>query len=340
MAENRVAFVTHAGAAVGFGHVKRCLALARAFVGAGARCLFLVSPEADAGAVVRRAEFEVAETPWETDGEEARERVKAFCADIVVVDSYIASAVFMETLRLVVGRVVAVDDLADRPLPVHVIVNGGLGAERLSYRGAPDTVFLLGPRYALVDPSYAELPERAVRDPIRRVLVSLGGGSHDAALRTVLAAVDAALDRVTIDVATGARGSVDLGFVPRRPANRVVVHAGLLELRGLMLGSDVAITGAGMTLYELAATGTPTVAITMAGNQSANAAAFSGAGAALSAGIVDGAGLGTALESHLGRLARGVALRAELGRRARSLIDGRGAGRVAQETVRMVGSAR
>ncbi len=50
--------------------------------------------------------------------------------------------------------------------------------------------------------------------------------------------------------------------------------------------------------------------------------------------------VGTALESHLGRLARDVALRAELGRRARSRIDGRGAVRVAQETERVVGSAR
>jgi len=186
----------------------------------------------------------------------------------------------------------------------------------------------------------AELPEQAIRDPIRRVLVSLGGGCHDAALRTVLAAVDATLDCVTIDVAPGARGAMDLGFVARRPANRAVVHAGLPELRGLILDSDVAITGAGMTLYELAATGTPTVTITMVGNQAASAAALSGAGAALSVGIVDGAGRGTALESHLGRLARDVALRAELGRRARSRIDGRGAVRVAQETERMVGSAR
>src|SRR5438046_2069321 len=340
MAGNCVAFVTHGGAAIGFGHVKRCVALARAFAGAGAQCLFLVSPDPDVGAVVWRAGFKVAEISWETDGGAARRRVKAFGADVIVVDSYIASAAFMESLRLVAGAVVAVDDLADRPLPVHVIVNGGLGAERLSYRGAPDTVFLLGPRYALVDPDYAELPERAVRDPIRRVLVSLGGGSHDAALRTALAAVDATLDCVAIDVAPGARGEVDLGFVPRRSANRVVVHAGLPELRGLMLDSDVAITGAGMTLYELAATGTPTVTVTMVSNQSGNAAAFSGAGAALSAGIVDGAGLGTALESHLGRLARDLALRAELGRRARSLIDGRGPARVAQETVRKVGSAR
>ena len=51
MAENRVAFVTHGGAAIGFGHVKRCVALARAFAGAGAQCLFLVSPDPDVGAV-------------------------------------------------------------------------------------------------------------------------------------------------------------------------------------------------------------------------------------------------------------------------------------------------
>lgn len=340
MAETRVAFVTHGGAAVGFGHVKRCVALARSFADADARIAFLVSPDPNARAAVQQAGFEVAEASWETDGTAALGRIKAFGADVVVVDSYVASAAFMESLRLVTGQVVAVDDVADRPLPVHVVVNGGLGAERLSYRGAPDTVFLLGPRYALVDPRYAEAPARRIRDSISRVFISLGGGSHDAALGTALAAVDAVLDDVTIDVAPGAAGVVDLEAVPRRPGNRVIVHRRLPELRDLMLGSDLAIAGAGMTLYELAATGTPTVTITMIGNQRANAEAFDRAGAALDAGIVDGARLRTALESHLRGLAGDAARRAELGRRARSLIDGRGALRVAQETARIVGSTR
>lgn len=340
MAETRAAFVTHGGAAIGFGHVKRCVALARSFACADARITFLVSPDPSARAAVEQAGFEVAEASWETDGTAALGRVKAFGTDVVVVDSYVASAAFMESLRLVAGKVVAVDDLADRPLPVHVVVNGGLGAERLGYRGVPDTVFLLGPRYALVDPGYAEVPARPIRDSIRRVFISLGGGSHDAALRTALRAVDAVLDGVTIDVVPGAAGLVDLGAVPRRPGNRVVVHRGLPELRHLMLGSDLAIAGAGMTLYELAATGTPTVTITMVGNQRANAEAFDRAGAALDAGIVDGASLRTALESHLRCLAGDAARRAELGRRARSLIDGRGALRVAQETACIVGSTR
>lgn len=340
MAETRVAFVTHGGAAVGFGHVKRCVALARSFACSDARITFLVSPDPSARAAVQQAGFEVAEASWETDGAAALGRLKAFGTDVVVVDSYAASAAFMESLRVVAGQVVAVDDIADRPFPVHLVVNGGLGAERLSYRGAPDTVFLLGPRYALVDPAYAELPARPTRDSIRRVFVSLGGGHHGDALRTALAAADAVLNGVTIDVALGAAGVVDLGAVPGRRGNRVVVHRGLQELRDLMLASDLAIAGAGMTLYALAATGTPTVTITMVGNQRANAEAFDRAGAALDAGIVDGARLRTALESHLRRLAGDAARRAELGRRARSLIDGRGALRVAQEIARIVGSPR
>lgn len=336
----RVAFVTHGGAAVGLGHVKRCAALGRTFAGSGTQVVFLASLDAGARVVLERTGLEVVEASWETDGAVALERVKAFGADVAVVDSYVASPDLLRSLRLVAGQVVAVDDLADRSLPVHIVVNGGLAAERLRYRGSPDTVYLLGPRYALVDPDYATLPERPVPERVRRVLVSLGGGPDGGALRAAVAAVDAALEGVTIDVAPGTGAPADLASAPRRSSNRVVVYPGFPELRELIREADLAVAGAGMTLYELAVTGTPTVTITMAENQSANAAAFSDAVAALSAGVADDAGLATRLESHLRRLAGDAALRADLARRARSLVDGRGALRVVQATMRMAGSTR
>lgn len=333
----RVAFITGGGPTAGLGHIRRSVALAGAFAAEDARILFLVSPDERVAGVSRAAGFETWQVSWETDEAAARDRVRAFGADVAVVDSYRASPEFLGSLRVAAGQVVAVDDVADRPLPVHVVVNGGVAAEALHCQGAPDTVFLLGPRYALVDPRYAEVPSRHGRDRVRRVFVSLGGGEHPETLATVLAAVEA-VDDLTADVALGPFGeySAELEEIARGSHGRVSVHRGLSDLRDLMLASDAAVSGAGMTLYELAATATPTVIVRMVDNQGPNVDGFARAGAALPGGSAGDPRLALALRSALGRLVDEPALRVTLGSRARSLVDGQGASRVAREIASLI----
>ena len=330
-AVSRIAFVTEGGPDVGLGHLSRCAALARAAAADGARASFLVCEDAHVASLLRDVPAEVLRVPWQVDPARALRTLSGLAPDAIVVDSYAASSDFLASLRRV-AQVVAVDDMADRPLPVDVVVNGGAGAEGLPYGHRPDTIFLLGPSYALLDPSYAAAPGRAASDRVRRVLICLGGGRQADTTLAALGAVDRALDGCVVDVAAGpfSAGSGDLGAAAREARNRVVIHRGRFGLRALMLGADVAISGAGVTLHELAATATPIVAVSTAGNQRPNFDAFERAGAALGAGGAGDPGLSEAIESALRRLAGDGALRATMGARGRALVDGQGAIRVAQ----------
>lgn len=326
-ARPRIGFLTHGGPAIGLGHLARCLSLARALATDGAHIVFLVGREARVTSAVEAAGFDVLETDWERSETAAREAVAGLRPETLVVDSYAASSALLDSLRPLVGRLVAIDDIADRPLPVHTVVNGAAGAERLEYRGGlPGTVYLLGPRYALLDPAYATAPERKTRLLVERVLVTLGGGSYPAALQKVMRAA-LSLDAAAVDLVVGPFAGYE---VPRAiESARVVVRRGVSMLRTLMLEADVAVSGAGMTLLELAATATPTVFLTLAPNES-NSSAFERAGAALPAGSPNAPDCGAAVALHLKRLAGDPALRESLGASARRLVDGQGALRVAR----------
>ncbi|HEY4907947.1 MAG TPA: hypothetical protein VIJ73_00505, partial [Methylomirabilota bacterium] len=63
--------------------------------------------------VVAAAGFEVVETDWESAGATARDLVEALRPDALVVDSYSVSGALLETLRPLVGQLVAIDDMAD-----------------------------------------------------------------------------------------------------------------------------------------------------------------------------------------------------------------------------------
>jgi len=330
-----VALVTEGDAVVGLGHVSRCLAIARAALAAGARVSFLITPEPRAAALVASLGVPVVEQPWPADPAAALAALRALRPDAVVVDSYKAGPEIFRALGRVAPAVAAVDDTAERELPVDLVVNGGVAAEALPYRRDRGTVYLLGPRYALLDPGYAAAPAPRARPRVERVLLSLGGGFTDA-LPTAVRAADRALDGATLDVAAGsfAAGAAALDAVARGSRNRVVLHRGRFGLRDLMLEADLAVSGAGMTLLELAATATPTVLVRMAENQRPNADGAVRLGAAALAGGADDPGLGAAIEAALGRLAADPPARAALGGRARALVDGRGAARAVEAILR------
>ncbi len=325
-------FLTHGGPGIGLGHVRRCLALARCLTARGAAVAFVISPDQAVRGFVEKGGFCVAELVWEADFPAAIRTVRETGADTVVVDSYAATTALFEALRATVDSVAVIDDLADRSLPVDVVINGGVGTESLPYARIGTTLFFLGPQYALIDTAYAEAPVRRARDRVERVLITVGGGVHAAALRSAMTAVDAALDGIVTDVIAGPyadTAAVVAGMV-WRPTNRVVIHGPVSDPRPLMLEADVAVSGAGMTLYELAATGTPSVMILAGANQCRNVRGFEQAGAALFAGEADSPDLGAALGGRLRELVVDRRLRTALGTSARRLVDGQGALRLAR----------
>jgi len=338
----RIAFVTEGGKAIGLGHVARCVALARAVVGRGAKVSFLVPPDARILELLSPQWPDIAPVPWAIDPATALGILRRREPDVVVVDGYSARPEFLQALRSVVGQVVAVDDAADRELPVDLVVNGGVSAERLPYHRTPDTVFLLGPRFTLLDPSYAEPLDRSSGESVRRILVCLGGGRYSDAILDVLRGLDAAVGECTVDVAAGpfSHGWPELDTAAHRTRHRVSIHRDRFGLRDLMVTADIAVSGGGVTLCELAATGVPTVVVQTADNQAANVEGFERAGAALVV-RVDGNGtLAESLATALGRLACDRALRASIGARARRLVDGQGALRVASALARLPMSRR
>ena len=337
----RIVFITEGGAEVGLGHMARCSALAQAAASAGSHVGFLVAPDAPVLALLRDTWTDVVSVPWATEPDAALDALRSREADVVVVDGYSARPEFLRALRSVAGQVVVVDDGADRLLPVDVVVNGGVSADRLPYRRTPDTVFLLGPRYALIEPRYAEPPRRSDNERVRRALICLGGGRNEDAVLTALGAVDAALDGCAVDVAVGPFSDWPrLDAAVRSTRHRVSIHRGRFGLADLMTAADVAISGAGVTLYELAATATPAVVVQMADNQVRNIEGFERAGAALAAGAAGEAVLGESFARALNRLARDHTLRATMGARGRELVDGQGALRVATAIARLPISRR
>jgi spore coat polysaccharide biosynthesis predicted glycosyltransferase SpsG len=106
-----------------------------------------------------------------------------------------------------------------------------------------------------------------------------------------------------------------------------------------MLKSDVALTGGGQTIYELAATATPAAAIEIAPNQRRNAEEFSKRNALSLVGRADERDVIEKAVDAIATLAADRETRVAMGTTGRRLVDGRGAERVAQRIAEQIGTA-
>jgi UDP-2,4-diacetamido-2,4,6-trideoxy-beta-L-altropyranose hydrolase len=285
---------------IGLGHAMRCLALAQTHRDAGGEVAFAMA-DPPAAFAERLAAEGIELRPAET---------AASGADWIVLDGYDFDAAYERELRAA-ARLLVLDD-HDADHDADLILRQGLGAregERV----------LAGSRYALLRREFRiwDRSPRPVADPVRRVLVTLGGGDPGPVIDTVLAAV-ARADR-EVQWITGPLN-------PRRtapPGVEVVVDAPDMPER--MHWADLAVTAAGSTSWELARVGTPQIAIELADNQRPVAHALAEHGIAVRAGWhadLDAEALAAAIDGLTAER------RAEMARRGRATIDGQGAVRV------------
>ena len=230
--------------------------------------------------------------------------------DVVVVDSYAVRADELGSA----GAVVAIEDLG-RDQRVDLLVDPNPGSEPGDYRAAKRT--LLGPRYALIDPTIDGMVASPIGERAAVALVAVGGADPDGLGATIARTLAQLLPDAEVRLAVGPwsdEGDVD-GIVAVRTSAGLADH---------LAASDVVITAGGVTLLESLALGRPTVVMVVADNQRRAADWAVDAGAAVGSTPEEAAA--TAAE-----LASDPARRRQLGDRARSVVDARGAARVAEE---------
>lgn len=256
--------------------------------------------------------------------------------DAVHVDHYRLGTDLRDALHAAGVVLSTVEDFSTGRRPGDVVVDPNLGAEAHPRPDDGSTVLLRGPGFApLRLAARRARRRRAIRDidgslapssgTAPRALVVMGGTDAAGLLPRVVAALAATGVPAEVDVVVPPGRAVDL---PADGAVRFRAVPTLPDLPAAMAETDLVVSAAGTTVWELCCVGVPMALVRAADNQTEGYRTVVAAGAAAGLGGTDDLAGREPAAAVLRALLTDPGRRDALADRARTVVDGEGANRI------------
>lgn len=343
--DDRCVIRADGNAEIGTGHLMRCATLGTAWRKSGGSATLLSSGIGDA--LQRRfkeADINVVPIPRShpdpSDLKVTLEKLKEASEGSdkqpwLILDGYNFDSDYQKKVKDAGYRLMVIDDTAHLSTYfADVLLNQNSYAQNISYFCSPNTVLLLGSRYALLRTEFMVWKEwvRKIPKLARKVLVTLGGGDNNSMIQRVIEA----LKHIEIEgieavaLVGGYSQHLDkMHFLSESVSYPIKILHNVTNVAEIMSWADVAVSAGNTACWELAFMGLPSLLLTLADNQRGNVESLS------ELGISIGLGEGNKIEPRiiarsLANLMKDQTKRRVMSSMGRYLVDGKGVERVVQ----------
>lgn len=333
---------TDGGQNVGMGHLQRCLNLAEQLKKEETEVIFIIKKNSIVKEKIEKKEFKVIELNFDANLEEDLKftinNSRNFGLDIVITDSYKFDEEYLRKLKKNICLLVSIDDLAKFSFPSDIVINQNIYAQDLEYYSSSGkTEFLLGPQYTLLSEEFTGIKKRKTKEKVENILITFGGEDSSDLTPCVLEAIEEIENSVKVNVIIGPffRNIKEIEEIANKMKKKVNLIFDPPSIKEQLLASDITITAGGITLYELACAGTPTIAFCTAENQVKNIEGMEKAEIIMNAGWVNNFLKGK-FKEKVKNLITNFSLREEIAEKGQKLVDGQGSMRCAKRILRRI----
>ena len=311
----------------GLGDVYGCLAIAAALGQHGYDSDFVFClPENCADIVVERGY-----RAHQADGD-ALQLMAALAPDVIIVNMLDSAHGYIEGLRALGATVVTIDDTASGAQAADLRINPLYHTKN----AVCDTKFVM------LRDVFAELhaQPRSVSPEVDKLLIMQGGADTYGFLPKLIDALGMMSARPDCTVVVGAafRHEIELEQAVYRSPLEIRVCRNVPDIERLMQTADLAISAAGLSVFELACLGTPTVTVCAEPFEIETAERLAANDAIVNLGFGGDLDM-TVVPETIDTLAANYGRRLALSTNAHTLVDGRGSERIAQAIVTVSGRA-
>ncbi len=276
-------FRVDGNADIGSGHIMRCLSLADAFKREGQASLFILA-SGDFYETVKDYGHESIIIDFDHSKMESDNIipiVNRYMPSMVIVDSYQVNGLFMQKLYSQLKdagiELAYFDDRYEYPYTCDQLINYNIFADseryRELYKGMKIPRLLLGPSYAPLRYEFTILSDKGINPVANRVFVSTGGADTEHFMIDLIRSAKNSKLNYTFVVGAMNRDKEKIRNISSGNDN-ITIKENVKCISELMRSSEIAISAAGSTLYELCATQTPTITYIVSDNQIPAAEAF------------------------------------------------------------------
>lgn len=242
------------GPAIGMGHVSRCVHVASALSKMEVEVSFILNGEAAAADRVSSAGF-----PFINEGKVDRDTISSITAGVVVIDKKGDLSGTVRLIKETGRRVVLMDNYSADDADKVIIPYAAYRPDRIKKN------YVAGRDYLIIGENFLQARARLERPgyvlPLK-VLVTMGGSDPFNLTEMVLKALREARDiEVTAVIGPAKHPGKFIEEMEKEGGGGFKVVRGVSDLAPLMMGSHVAFTALGITVYELAYLGTPSILI-------------------------------------------------------------------------------
>jgi UDP-2,4-diacetamido-2,4,6-trideoxy-beta-L-altropyranose hydrolase len=291
-----IIFRTDAADFIGTGHIMRCLVLAEALRDKKQECQFItrahptdlvdylrskdwpvhVLPQIKNPPPIKRSEDWLL-TPWENDARETQAVLKEIDStiDALVVDHYGIPKEWESALRPMVKKICVIDDLPKRKHDCDIFLNQNFHPdmhERHKVLLPQNCEMFLGPKYALLRQEFRfwQTKRRIREGPVRRILIFFGGTDPTGETLKTLKAIDSVVipANYQLMVMVGIKNAQkkEISDLASRHSNWHISD-NVSRISDLLASTDLAIGAGGVSTWERAYMGLPSLLISVAENQ-------------------------------------------------------------------------
>jgi UDP-2,4-diacetamido-2,4,6-trideoxy-beta-L-altropyranose hydrolase len=249
------------------GHIYQSHALAEELLQSGAQVQFIVPDVPEGLAKLRAWELDVHEIPHELPDLEKISHIDALLVgrdvDVFIVDILESTSSLMRYMATKATLLVSLDDIGTgrvwADLLINIIHHPPRAAEA-RYREVNEL------NYVVLRPEFHREFERVKKNPKigTKLLVSQGGSDTFGGVVQLVEAMKILPEEVEIHLLVGAafRHDSPLEKAIAGSGRHFVIERDVEDIAALMQEMDLAITGGGKTLFELAAVGVPFIVVT------------------------------------------------------------------------------
>lgn len=262
----KVKIFTEGGKDIGLGHISRCSSLYNEIATRGISVDFIVY--GDIGKIDFLNGINIINGNW-LDREYLINNLSSY--DYVIVDSYKASKELYEIISKKSKRALFIDDIGRLVYPEGIIVNPSLDSSHIDGSHSSNSILLSDPEYVILRDSFRDVKREDISNEVKKVLIMMGGTDIRGLAPLIIDNICRNMLDIEFNIVTGSKDMEKINSQISKP-NNITFYNNLdaTQIMELMISSDLAITAAGQTIYELLATQTPFIPVQVIENQENN----------------------------------------------------------------------